>query len=269
MAPTGRHGKRNKLFGFLTGVFAVLMAFKAAGDSHKVITLGAGLSKPPYIIADENRGLELDVARRAFEIAGYQVNPVYLPLKRIFHSLKFGKIDAGLNFQAGSPSEFYLSDVVMTYQNVGVSRTSQNLKVKSIIDLAGHHVVAFQNAYMYLGQDYRNAVGHAKTYKEIADQANQVKMLLAKRADILVMDFRIFLHFQEKLQQDVDPQEEFTFHKIFKPTPYHVGMKDEALRDAFNQGLRVLIESGEYQDITDRYLDVSSVAKVKFSISYN
>ena len=60
------------------------------------------------------------------------------------------------------------------------------------------------------------------------------------------------------LDREVDDQVDVTqplaWFDIFPPTPYRVGFRRDEQRRRFDEGLRMLRESGDYQRIERRYL---------------
>lgn len=218
------------------------------------ILVGVGLSKPPYIIQAENRGAELDIVRRGLEIAGYSMKIRYMPLKRIPHELNGGALDAGMTMRAHMAVDGFFSKAIISYQNYAITLASSDIRLKSLNDLGYYRVTAFQNASKLLGADFKSAIAENREYYEVANQALQVKMLAKRRTDIVVSDFRIFLHFKQKVEKESGEKIAVQFHSLFPPTHYRVGFRDRQVRDDFDIALDAMKASGEYAAILQKYI---------------
>lgn len=218
------------------------------------ILVGVGLSKPPYIIQEKNTGAELDIVRRGLEIAGYNMKIRYMPLKRIPHELNGGALDAGMTLRAHMAVDGFFSKAIISYQNYAITLVRPDIRLKHIDDLGYYRVTAFQNASKLLGADFKSAIAENREYYEVANQAVQVKMLAKGRTDIVISDFRIFLHFKQKVEEENDEQIAVQFHSLFPPTHYRVGFRDRRVRDAFDAALEEMKASGEYSAILEKYI---------------
>jgi polar amino acid transport system substrate-binding protein len=240
--------------------FCLITVF-AASVQAKTLKIGMGLSKPPYIIQDENAGVEVDIITRAFELVGHKVIPQYMPLRRILHALNGKAIDGGINIRPNIKVDAHLSDVMIYYRNYAISLRDKDVQIDEISDLANYRVVAFQNAHRLLGDEFAKSVEFNSGYSEIGQQELQVKMLMAGRVDAVVADFRIFLHFKEKLATSFPSSSSIDFHAIFPPTPYRAAFIDPEVRDDFNKGLARLKASGEYDEILSKYIKLDELPK--------
>ncbi|GAA0821340.1 transporter substrate-binding domain-containing protein [Colwellia sp. D2M02] len=217
--------------------------------------MSAGLSKPPFVIANdnENSGIQLDVIRAAFATEQQGVNFIHVPLARSFSSINKWHFDGTITLPTTHQREdVYLSDPYIGYQNVVITLAEDNIEINDVSDLANKRIVAFQMAKNFLGPDYVSAVNKAQDYRELADQMKQIDMLFFKRTDALVLDISIFKYFL--LQHHGDKyKKSYIVHQIFKPVKYGAGFKNKADRDKFNQGLKVIKANGTYQKILDKY----------------
>lgn len=218
------------------------------------LTIGVGISKPPYVMQEENIGMELEIVRRALEISGYKMKPRYMPILNIPHDLNAGMIDGGIHLKAHNAVDGFFSDDVIEYRNYAISRADSDEKLTTLSDLKGKRIIAFQNAHENLGNEYAQAVRGNADYRELADQALQVEMLATGNVDYIISDFRIFLYFKQKYE--ATSKAEFPpvrFHKLFPPTPYRAAFRKRSVRDAFDLGLAKLRETGEYDRIINHY----------------
>jgi polar amino acid transport system substrate-binding protein len=224
-------------------------------DSPCNINIVAGLPKPPFIVEENGTGLQLDLIREAFISVNHKVNFTHLPLGRSISAFK--RFNAGgiatLPTDYQHPSIF-LSKPYITYQNVAVSLSDDNLSIESITELSGKSVIAFQNAKKFLGDDYNASISLSTDYREIADQTQQVEMLFSHRTEVIIIDLNIFRYFV-KTHVGGRYHQNFTIHPIFDKREYAAGFNSQKHRDMFDQGIALIKEQGIYQLVLDRYLE--------------
>lgn len=229
----------------------LLTVMSAAAET---VTMSVGLALPPYVIADDNRGMELDIVRAALSEKGHELKVKYVPFMRVKTSLEDGKVDAAMTVNESSGlSGVHYSDVHMTYQNVAIGLQATGHSVSSVPDLANFSIVAFQDATKYLGDAFASMAAANSGYKEMARQEAQIKLLFTGRTDLVVMDRNIFT-FYRGAEQSVDVSAPVTLFEVFPPTDYKVAFSNASVRDDFNAGLAQLKSSGRYQQIMDSYL---------------
>lgn len=233
-------------------LFSFILLLVLQGVFSQEIKVGVGLALPPYIIQGSNSGIEVEILQQALP-ASYKTKLIYLPFARVPISLTDGTADAVLtiNESSGVKDAFY-SNSHIKYQNVVLSLKSKNLKISKISDLSKLSIVAFQDATAYLGADFAAMAKANAKYSEIPEQDNQVKMLFASRADVIITDINIFKYFKSKIT-DIDVSKEYVVHEIFAPTEYKVGFKSKDVRDLFNVGLQKLKDTGKYAAILTKY----------------
>jgi polar amino acid transport system substrate-binding protein len=224
--------------------------------SFEVINLTAGLSKPPFVIAnnDSNSGIQLDLIKAIFAEEGKEVSFSHMALARSFSNVEKWHSDGMITVPSEHKYEnVFISESYVKYQNVVVTLEEEDITINSLTDLKGKEVIAFQTARKFLGSDYVNAVGQASEYREISDQMRQIKMLFAKRTQALVLDISIFKFFvhNHKGKQYRKP---YRVHWLFAPRLYSAGFKNKADCEAFNRGLAKIKANGKYQQILDKYL---------------
>ncbi len=233
-------------------VMAACSSLIAHADNLKV---AVGLALPPYVIQDNNSGMELDIVREALKMSGHTIEPVYLPFARVTKSLEDKQVDAALTVtEASGIANVHFSEPHITYQNVAVSLADKSLQIQSVADLSNHSVIAFQNAVKYLGPDFANMASANKRYSEKAKQSKQITMLFGGRVESVVMDINIFKYFRAAEKQ-VDTSSQVNIHEIFPPTHYKVGFLNASHRDQFNEGLKKLKASGQYDAIIKSYVN--------------
>ncbi|WP_343847172.1 substrate-binding periplasmic protein [Bowmanella denitrificans] len=227
----------------------LLMSTVAQASS---LVMAVGWTKPPYVIADQDKGFELDLVRAILQNLGHQVDPVYVPFGRSAGMLNHGQVDMALNMTERMPVPHeQLSQVYVTYRNVVISLKVSRVKLDSMADMKGFSIVAFQNASIVLGQEFAKEVSDSRLYTELPDQSKQVKMLLEGRIDLAVMDINIFRHISTKFRDDA--LDLVDIHWLFPPTGYRVGFKDKALLQEFDKALQAYRSSDQYPALIATY----------------
>ncbi|RAU24021.1 hypothetical protein CU669_01825 [Paramagnetospirillum kuznetsovii] len=235
-----------------------MMAFAwTAGIAQaRDVNVAIGLSLSPYVIPEENRGMEFDIAKQALALEGHVMLPHYGPLGRLLKELEAGQTDAALTqrMETGIKSASY-SDVYITYRNYAITLASRDLKIDRLADLTGKSILAFQRAATYLGPDFKAIADANPTYREESRQIIQPTMLFHDRIDVVIADRNIFAWFSRlpEVTAKTDTTQPIRLHALFPPTEYRVAFRDPDLRDAFNRGLGKLRASGEYDRIVARY----------------
>ena len=225
----------------------------ALAQNENTIDMAVGWHKPPYVIAENNSGFELELIQSVFQTMAYTTKVVYVPYGRSHNLLKRGLVDIALT--ANSPTGIaqpHISEVYVVYQNVALSLKNSKLEIQSMEDLAKYSVVSFQNATTNLGGEYADAVKQSPMYLELPEQRRQVELLLLGNVQVAVMDINIFNYLSKEISgsnQLINTE----VHKLFAPTPYRVGFKDQNLKDRFNLALSRYLGSEAYPALLKKY----------------
>ena len=219
------------------------------------VSVVIGFSLSPYVIPDEQRGMEFDIVKEALALEGHSMLAQYVPLGRVHKVMEMGRADAAFTQRVDTAASAYLSDVYIIYRNYAITLASRDIKIDKLEDLAGKSILAFQNASNYLGPAYKAVAQANPTYREEAKQISQPILLFLGRVDVVVADRNIFNWFSHdpEVTAKVDSSQAVRYHPLFPPTEYRVAFRDQELRDSFNRGLAKLRSSGEYGRIVARY----------------
>lgn len=234
-------------------LLALLWVFYLPNVAAEYLRMGFGSHKPPYIFENESRGLEYDIVVAALTSAGFQgLQPYYAPMERLHLRLERGELDGIATTQDHGGAAFY-SDVYIEYHNVAVALAKRQLQINSVADLAGYSISSFQRARFFLGAEFQAMAEHNPRYREEPRQINRNRLLYAGRIDLVIADRRIFRYFNTLVADQVDVSQPISLYPLFPVTPYRLGFRLAAQRDRFNQGLKAIRASGEYQQIEQRY----------------
>lgn len=240
---------------FLCFILQSLVYAEDTTAKGKAIKVAFGMTLPPYVF-ENSTGIEYDIIKRSLEIKGYSIKPYYVPFARVIKSIKDKDVEAAatVNEDAGL-TDVHFSDSHITYQNVVVALASKKYKIEKIADLADKRIVAFQKATDYLGAEFAAMAKKNKDYTELANQELQIAMLHKDRVDVVVSDINIFKYYKmTSTKVDKTLNQEEAIYPVFAPVNYKVAFSDKKVRDDFNEGLKELKKSGEYNKIIANYI---------------
>lgn len=237
----------------------ILGCFSSA-QAAKKITVAFGEVLAPWVLADTNRGIIIDLFDTAMSPLGYEVVPVYSPYARRSKVYQSGSIDvvSDMNLNTVNQHELqgFLSDVAYSYENFAFSLHKKQYQFKQLSDLEKQSLLSWQDAKIHLGTDYANMANNNPQYSETFDQSIQVKMLFLERYEVIQMDASIFEYYRNKIATEgkVDVSQKVDRFALFGPSPNGFMFKSEKMRDEFNQRLKQIKASGQYQKIFARYI---------------
>jgi polar amino acid transport system substrate-binding protein len=232
----------------------LMLACQSATAAAEVLHVGFGTHKPPYVYEGEPRGLEYEIVERAAHNAGFELTAYYAPIERLHLMLRRGEIDAITTTHERSGVVAYYSDVYIHYHNVAVALAKRGYRIEQVADLGNYAVSAFQRARVLLGPEFERMAMNNPRYREEALQINRNRLLYSGRTDVVVGDKRIIRYLDREVNDQVDITQSLDWFDIFPPTPYRLGFRQDEQRLRFDEGLRMLRESGDYQRIEQRYL---------------
>ncbi|SMF17390.1 substrate-binding periplasmic protein [Pseudobacteriovorax antillogorgiicola] len=225
----------------------------------KELKLVFGLSLPPYVISENETGIEMDIIREVLEMDGHTLKPIFTTFEKVpILARKKGFAGAATVTKDLAKKNLFITDSHIKYQNFAITLKSSKTTINGLNDLAGKKIVAFQNADKYLGNEFKEAVGKAAKYEEVRFQEVQNRGLFNKTFDVVIGDINIFKYYNQKIK-DVDTSPEVTYHAIFEPSHYHMAFQNKEIAEQFNKGLAKLKSDGRYQKIIDKYVKSDSM----------
>ncbi|MFC1674215.1 substrate-binding periplasmic protein [Pseudomonadota bacterium] len=234
---------------------AVLVLCFSNASSATTVTIGMG-NYEPYYIADGETGIFTDLLAAVFRhLPGHE--PKFLfgrPNKRLWQEFKQGRIDGVANLPSNEDLGGCVTDPVFQFHDVAITKVEADLAIESVSDLAGLRVVAFQGAKEFLGDEYSKFTNF-KEYTEIAQQELQSSMLFGGRADVSVGDMFLFLYSLKSIEHWKVAPADFKFHPIFPKLTTSMGFMEVGMCSQFNDALKKVRQSGEYDEIYRSYLD--------------
>lgn len=213
---------------------------------------------PPYATAGRpDQGLALAVVRRAFELAGLQVQFHFIPWPRALAETRDGRWDASAHWGVTPERrrDFLLSDNLYTERWLLLHRLDMAFDWRNVDDLQPY-TLGLVPEYTYTPEIWAAARSGRLRYEKPRNDVTSLRMLLLGRIDVLPLDRNVAC---DTLAREFTPAEaqalsahprplndHFTTHVLFPPTL----PRSEALRAAFNRGLAQLRASGEHQRMT-------------------
>ena len=228
-------------------------AIAPAAASIPEVSIGVGLTKPPYIMGEGQGGIEYEIAEKALEASGYRMVAQHLPPARALALLRAGLIDGMLTVDEGIGGKDFFSEPYMHYQNVATTLASRGIRLRGIGDLEQYSLAAFQNASLILGPEFKALTSQHRDYKEHSQQITQNRLLYTGRVDVVIGDRLIFRYLNRQVEGSIDTSAPLVHHAIFKPSARMAVFRDAALRDAFNAGLKKIRKNGTYTAIYKKY----------------
>ena len=234
----------------ITVIFAL---FHAASYAAEQINVVVGLTKPPYVFEKNNEGYELELVSHILNKLNKTPNFIFVPFGRSPKMLTADDIDAILtsNKQLMNGSDM-LSDTYITYQNVAISLKENNFQLKKISELRNYSMATFQSAHKILGEEFAIASKNSPMYTQVSDQKMQLKLLIKKRVDVIIIDINIAQYYLNLLTE-THQKESVKIHTIFPPTEYSIAFKDKSMIKPFNHALKSFKNSKTYLELKNKY----------------
>ena len=237
-------------------------AAPAASPPEKLVQVATG-EFPPYATASRtDQGIALNVVRRAFELVGYRVQYTFLPWSRAQVETRNGQWDASAHWGASTERRemFLLSDNILTEQWQLLHRRDTPLQWSTLADLQPY-TLGLVRDYTYTPELWAEARAGRLRHETPTNDLSSLRMLLLGRIDVLPIERNVACDLLAKqftaAERDklmAHPKrmtDSFTTHVLFPPQK----PGSEALRQAFNRGLKQLRDSGEHRRLVSAGVD--------------
>jgi ABC-type amino acid transport substrate-binding protein len=225
-------------------VSAIALTVSATATMADTVTILAA-DLPPMVYADGS-GREAEIVTRVKEHCGHEVNYVVQPFTRHWATYEGGTGDAVMTVPVGMPMDGAQSAPYIAYQN-GVSYlASSGNNFIALDDLAGLSIAAFEGASGIL-PGLSDAQGSFGSYREMADQETQSKLLFGGRVDGILGD--------GGSSAGVDASQPLEFRAIFEPSNYAMNFRDPDMSVAFDRCFTELEADGTIAAINTKWID--------------
>lgn len=211
---------------------------------------------PPYVMKSADgvySGIEYEIIKESLAAKGHTLKPVDFPFARLISTVTAKGVQGAAPILPSHNTGAFLSNSYITYNNVAMGLAKSNLTIKTIQDLKGLGVIAFQTAGAVLGPDFAAVVAGNSKYVESADQITQIRTLFAGRVDVAIGEARILNWFVKDPNTGVDSSMPTQQFRIFNPTTYRAAFWNERIASDFNAGLEIIKANGVYDKILLKY----------------
>lgn len=237
---------------------SMLTFFSIPAYSAESVRVGCGDSIPPYVIRQNERGIVLDILRRALQTQNKTINVSYNSNANNIAAFNKGELDiACITSTSASPGALFSRQPLIVFQNVAISLSKRNLSLTDIPSLGDYRITAFNLASQLLPDNFAAEAARSPAYKELAEQQKQVEALFNGQTDVIILEQTIFRYYLSQLRRNHPNspvyQQQYQYHDLFEPTYYYAAFHSKQLRDAFDIGMEILIDSGEQDKILQRY----------------
>jgi ABC-type amino acid transport substrate-binding protein len=210
----------------------------------------------PFVIKEWS-GIFPDLMREALKRLGHTMEPFQFPSRR-FDFDPLGQF-ADLDLFVGTPvshraDNFYAA--LYEFSNVAVSLSASRLDIRSVDDLRGKDIVAFNNAGLHLKQPftalYERELKNSPLYHEVENQHAQFRMLLEGRTQVILLD-RTMVRYRAS-QFGVQDMKGLKLHEIFPATNtvYAVGRDAEFIR-RLEESFKAMHRDGSFRKVLAAY----------------
>nr|WP_289847879.1 transporter substrate-binding domain-containing protein [Aliiglaciecola lipolytica] len=215
--------------------------------------VAVGWDKPPYVMNNARTGFEIELIRDVIKSIGYDAQFIQIPYGRSYDTLNMPNIDAVATLSSKRQAkQMTLSKAYIQYQNVVVTLAASQIELTDVQDMSNLSIVGFQSAFRLLGNGFLKMASANPNYREVPDQARQLKLLFSKKAQAIVLDVNIFNHLNRTLLGKVDEQP-VVIHQLFSPSLYRVGFIEPKIQEQFDKALVVYFSSERYAHLIQKY----------------
>lgn len=245
----------------LIKILITLLSLSAASSvwSTERLTIAFGNALAPWVMPATNNGIIIDIISEALEPAGYEIVPIYYPYLRRITQYSAGFVDVTSDINVNTMKEHnlvgFLSDDAYKYENFAFSLKEKGYQFKHLNELGNLSLLSWQGAIAHLGDEYAQMATNNPYYAETDRQESQIQLLFLKRVDVVQLDKYIFDYFRSQTEQKgiIDTTAEVDSFPLFGSSSNGFLFHDEKIRDEFNRQLKLLKESGRYEEILKRY----------------
>jgi len=231
--------------------------------SKPVIIVGGDRDYPPYEFLDKNgqpAGYNVDLTRAIADVMGIKVEFRFGGWSEERNALLAGTVGVlqGISWSEERTRSLSFSPP-HTIINHAIFARKDTPPVSSIQELRGKSIIVFQDGIMH---DYLASLGFGPNLVMTATPADALRLLASGKHDyaVLAMLPGMYIIREHKLTNLVPVARSISTQKYC----YAVKKGNEELLARFNEGLAILKQTGQYQEIYDRWLGVLGPPEVSW-----
>ena len=246
---------------------AIISKLRNLAKIKEEVSIAFLSNNEPYTIGKEYlKGIEYDLLKKTLGKIGVKISRSKFfsqnNMKDVLINNDYIDIAAGVKEKQDN---FHYSNDFISFQNVVVSRVKDNFFINKVKDLEEKKIIAFGDAYKYLGPRYNkkfNVSNRDLNYSEMFKYENMVKIFLNKEVDLIILDKNIFSWYLKKLSGN--SINDYKFDYIFpEKNSFKVAFRSENLRNIFNDKLKIIKENGEYKEVFFDYIKSNIYGKIQ------
>jgi hypothetical protein len=217
---------------------------------------------PPHFDAS-GRGRIADVVRAGLDRCGHAVKFTMVPFGRHWKDYADNPAFDGLaTAEADQIFPGHTTRPFMHLQDGATVLSDEGLAhITRVDELRGRRVVAFPAADKILGIEAH--VPEFRSFSMRAERFDQIRPLLARRADAILADGLITAHFIKLIRDrarvgqepDISPERAVVFRRIFAVGPQRLYFRERSIAEGFDRCFSELRDSGEVERIAKPYVD--------------
>jgi len=213
---------------------------------------------PPHMIKVTKSGIDIDITREVIESMGEILKIEFSPLKRNQYQVMNKQADMFVpTFYQQDTKQLFISDPIIQYRPTVFSLKDKQLNFTKLADIKNKKVITFQGALGYFGAEFIK-MSKQNDYREIHDMSKLPEMLMARRVDVIVLDYYIFYYFLKQSGSiKLGVTSAVNEHKLIPEVNAHVGFNSEALRNKFNKYLKTYIHAKRDIAVINNYIGMS------------
>ena len=242
----------------------VLMSFSFSGYAQKIM-IGFGSTLAPWVMADTDNGILIDIFTEAMEPLGYEIEKYYYPYARRIDAYQAQHVDVvcDINLKNIEQSGLggYFSGIIYAYENFAFTLKKRDFEFKSIKELGNYSLLSWQGARGMISPEYDEMANSNKAYTETHNQKLQVKMLLKERVDIIQMDEKIFEFYLANLIDEDSSYQQIPIDRfgLFGENPSGFMFRSAQVRNDFVKQIQLMKEDGRFDKIFEKYTRVKPI----------
>jgi len=236
----------------------ILLTGTLAVQAQQTITMGTGISMPPYVIAAKDRGIAVDLFRAAMEQVGIKVKIAYDDNANVLDSFNDRALD--VIFVANrelAPNAYFSNLPLVVFHNQAVALEGGDVKLERVRDLRYYRLGGFRLASKLLPAPFAATSERAVDYREYVQQIEQVQDLFRKDRQVLVIDSTIFRYYLSQLRRQNPSSEmyrqQYKYFDLFPKSRYFAVFHDPDMKKAFDEGFAKIRKNGRYERILRTY----------------
>ena len=236
----------------------ILLLSSANTRAEAPVRVGCNASVPPYVLLHSGSGIILDQIRQALQNVGLSLELSPISNSDNLALFRNKQLDM-LCFTTpeASPNGYFSAHPLVSFHNTAISLKDSKIEIRSYQDLKSYSIMAFNMAHQLLPDEFAQTLLGQANYLELANQQHQVEALFKGAADIVIMEKTVFRYYLSQLRRanpsNLDLRQAYVYSDFFSPVTYYPAFANAKLRDQYDQGFKMLIESGEDKRISNRY----------------